>query len=112
MKNIFSAVAQVAVVLAVLFAFGWFFYNLFSPYTAEEIAIKKERCAVGGQDLYVDANGLRADCVKKKDSVSDCLDRWVSAIDEKYNNPDTVSDLRDTEYDKVVRQCQETFGTK
>ena len=112
MKNIFIAVAHVVVVLAVLSAFGWFFYNLFRPYTAEEIAIKKERCAVSGQDLLIDAHGLRVECVKKRDSVSDCLDRWVNVIDEKYNNPDTVSNLRDTEYDKVIKQCQETFGAK
>ena len=48
----------------------------------------------------------------KEDKVQTCIDKYIDAIDEKYNNPDTVSDLREDDYSNVVRTCNEVFGTR
>ncbi|RTL03983.1 hypothetical protein EKK58_11545 [Candidatus Dependentiae bacterium] len=47
----------------------------------------------------------------KEDKVKTCISQYINSIDEKYNNPDTVSDLREDDYSNVVRTCNEVFGT-
>ena len=50
-------------------------------------------------------------CNKEKtDKVFDCIKEYTNWLDEKYNNPDTVSDLREDNYSQVVKTCNETFG--
>lgn len=41
--------------------------------------------------------------------VFNCIREYTRWLDEKYNNPDTVSDLREDEFSKVVKTCNEVF---
>jgi hypothetical protein len=50
------------------------------------------------------------DDIYHPDKVQNCIADYIKTIDEKYNNPDIVSDLREDDYSKVVRTCQEVFG--
>lgn len=43
------------------------------------------------------------------ENVKMCINKYIDAIDEKYNNPDTVSNLAEDDYSKVVKTCNETF---
>jgi len=46
----------------------------------------------------------------KQDKVMECIREYTNWIDEKYNNPDTVSNLREDRYSQVVKTCNEIFG--
>lgn len=111
MKNIenyiFGAIA-VALVLGIVLPL----YLMVRPYTAEKLASMKLNCESNGQMLYVDSRGVQAYCKEKPDEVKECIRLWVESVDEKYNNPDTVSNLHDTSYADVVKQCEETFGSR
>ena len=48
----------------------------------------------------------------KRDKVNDCIREYTRWIYLKYNNPDTVSNLREDNYSQVVRTCNEIFGNK
>lgn len=85
------------------------YYEMFRSYTDEEIREMRSNCASSGGSLQLSASGTSAWCVDKKDPVENCIKMWVDSVDEKYNNPDTVSDLRESEYQDVVKQCEETF---
>lgn len=87
--------------------------------TDEEIAAKNKICDLNGQDVYVYDNfplgGYNVGCKYRKEitnPVMDCIREYTSGIDEKYNNPDTVSNLREDTYSNVVKACDETFGKK
>ena len=41
----------------------------------------------------------------------DCIREYTNGLDEKYNNPDNVSNLREDDYTRVVRTCNEVFGS-
>lgn len=41
-----------------------------------------------------------------------CIRGYTTWIDEKYNNPDTVSNLSEDNYSQVVKTCKEVFGNK
>ena len=47
-----------------------------------------------------------------EDKVITCIQEYTNGIDEKYNNPDTVSNLREDNYSQVVKTCNEIFGKK
>ena len=41
--------------------------------------------------------------------IMKCIREYTNWIDEKYNNPDTVTNLREDNYSNVVRTCNEIF---
>ena len=45
----------------------------------------------------------------KEDKVMNCIKEYTNWIDEKYHNPDTVSNLREDDYSNVVKTCKEIF---
>jgi hypothetical protein len=51
-------------------------------------------------------------CKEKDNPVMDCIKEYTNWLDEKYNNPDTVTDLREDNYSQVVKSCNEVFGNK
>lgn len=46
------------------------------------------------------------------DPVMVCIREYTLWIDEKYNNPDAVSNLSEDNYSQVVKTCKEVFGNK
>lgn len=44
--------------------------------------------------------------------IEKCIGKYVDSIDEKYNNPDTVSNLKDSSFSDAVKTCNEVFGNK
>jgi len=48
----------------------------------------------------------------RKNPVMDCIKEYTNWLDEKYNNPDIVSNLREDDYSKVVETCNKIFGNK
>lgn len=50
--------------------------------------------------------------VTEVDPVMVCIREYTTWIDEKYNNPDTVSNLSEDNYSQVVKTCKEVFGNK
>ncbi len=48
-------------------------------------------------------------CENPKSDVMSCIQEYTRWIDEKYNNPDTVSNLREENYSKVVETCNNIF---
>lgn len=40
-----------------------------------------------------------------------CVREYTNGLDEKYNNPDTVSNMQDEDYSSVVKTCNEIFGS-
>lgn len=42
----------------------------------------------------------------------DCIRKYNESIENKYNNPDTVSDLREDNFSNAVKTCNEVFGKK
>lgn len=47
-----------------------------------------------------------------KPTPMDCIREYTEWLDEKYNNPDNVSNLREDDYSQVVRTCNEIFWEK
>jgi len=39
-----------------------------------------------------------------------CIKEYTNWIKKKYNNPDTVSNLREDNYSKVVETCNKIFN--
>ena len=48
----------------------------------------------------------------KEDKVMDCIREYTDWLDEKYNNPDNVSNLKEDDYSQVVKTCNEIFWEK
>ena len=49
---------------------------------------------------------------KVRDKVMDCIREYTEGIDQKYNNPDHVTNLREDQYSNVVKTCNDIFGEK
>lgn len=79
--------------------------------TTQEVEEQKKICELTWQELRLNNLWYSGWCANKTDKVQDCIDSYIDAIDEKYNNPDTVSDLREDDYSTVVKTCNETFWT-
>jgi len=47
-----------------------------------------------------------------EDKVMKCIKEYTNGLDEKYNNPDHVTNLREDEYSNVVKTCNEIFWDK
>lgn len=95
-----------------LLTFSILFLSSCIRLTDSEIEEWKKFCELAGKDFYLFSEGHRYTCEQKEDKVQKCIDGYIDAIDEKYNNPDTVSDLREDDYSKVVKTCKETFWEK
>lgn len=78
----------------------------------DEIEEWKKLCELAWKDFYLYPNGTNYSCEQKEDKVKKCINSYIDTIDEKYNNPDTVSDLREDDYSTVVKTCNETFWTR
>ena len=79
--------------------------------TQKERLDKIKQC----KELWLDyrASGNTIYCNSEKtDKVFDCIKEYTNWINEKYNNPDTVSNLREDNYSQIVKTCNEIFGTK
>lgn len=81
--------------------------------TQDEIDAKQKLCDLGWQQVkFDDTFWDRLYCwykIKEQDKVMDCMKEYTRWIDEKYNNPDTVTNLREDEYSNVVKTCNEIF---
>ena len=84
-----------------------------SPPTDIEIEQHKKLCEISGKQLIIDAgSNYHMWCKEKDNPVMDCIKEYTNWLDEKYNNPDTVTDLREDNYSQVVKSCNEVFGNK
>ncbi len=77
--------------------------------TQAEINEKQKMCDINWEVVNV-ASNWRLWCNYKKDPVMDCVREYRNGLDEKYNNPDTVSNMQDEDYSSVVKACNEIFG--
>lgn len=79
--------------------------------TQEEMLNKKQECTdLGFTSYYNSAFWERIVCSYKiQDPVMKCIEEYTNWLDEKYNNPDIVTNLREDEYSNVVRTCNEIF---
>ena len=41
--------------------------------------------------------------------IMNCIREYTNWLNEKYNNPDTVTNLREDNYSNVVKTCNEIF---
>lgn len=81
--------------------------------TDEEIAKQKRICDINGQVVHIwDSPSYNLWCQSKDNEVMECIRKYNTSIENKYNNPDTVSDLREDNYSNVVKTCNEVFGKK
>lgn len=83
--------------------------------TDAEYAEQKKMCDINNEELYVYTWGFGSPllgCKKKEEKVMDCIRKYNESIENKYNNPDTVSDLREDNFSNAVKTCNEVFGKK
>lgn len=82
--------------------------------TQEEIDTIKKRCEINWQDFRLNKNNIPYCAYTKtgEEKVMVCIKEYTNWLDEKYNNPDTVSNLREDNYSNVVRTCNEIFWDK
>lgn len=81
-----------------------------SPPTKEEVVKQKEICDISNMNTI--SNWMSVFCSYRTDPVMVCIRGYTTWIDEKYNNPDTVSNLSEDNYSQVVKTCKEVFGNK
>lgn len=106
---------EIFIVFVFVTFIGTITYPLFKEhsYTTEEREEFRAMCEMNGQVMRIDMNGnKRLYCSTPENPVFDCIDKYVDSVDEKYNNPDTVSGLSEDGYSTVVKTCKETFGKK
>ena len=76
----------------------------------EEKLNKIKECDALNLEYYINNISDKIICAyPKKDKVQECIENYIDAIDEKYNNPDIVTDLREDDYSNAVKTCNETF---
>ena len=82
--------------------------------TQEEKLNKIEECKAIWYWYYL--NGFdEINCsssITTRSPVMDCIKEYTNWLDEKYNNPDHVTNLREDNYSNVVKTCNEIFWTK
>jgi len=83
-----------------------------SPPTQQEIDEQKKICDINWEELYINLATNEPTCLSKMytTSVMECVKEYTNWLDEKYNNPDTVTNLKEDDYSKVVKTCNEVFG--
>lgn len=80
-------------------------------YSAEEIAKQEYLCKIQWKQMYVDPMTLYCD-TKQDTELMKCIKEFTNGLYVKYDNPDTVSNLREDEFSNVVKACNEVFGEK
>lgn len=81
--------------------------------TQEEKLTKIKECEELGWQVYIWSSfWTHIDCNEKEDKVLKCIKEYTNWLNEKYNNPDTVSNLREDNYSQVVKICNEIFWDK
>ena len=73
----------------------------------------KPVCEAVWKEVYIDYN-WNINCTTKDTTteVDRCIDKYIDSIDEKYNNPDIVSNLADSNFSEAVKTCNEVFVKK
>lgn len=78
--------------------------------TQEEIDAQKRICEINWEELRINyENRVYCESKPKKTTTMDCIKEYTNWLDEKYNNPDNVNNLREDEYSKVVETCNKIF---
>ena len=77
--------------------------------TDEEIAEYKRVCEMWWEKLKYSLNGYWEILTRCYNPVEDCIKEYTEGIDQKYNNPDTVTNLREDNYSEVVKTCNDIF---
>ena len=81
--------------------------------TQEEILKEYKKCeAIWQQWRYEEWFWWSVWCDNKEtneDKIMRCVREYTNWLDEKYNNPDTVTNLREDNYSNVVKTCNEIF---
>ena len=83
--------------------------------TPQEIDEWKKYCQSVWQNFRLHEDSIFWDvyyCDEKPNKVLECIQEYTKWLDEKYNNPDTVSDLVEENYSQVVKTCNEIFNNK
>ncbi len=75
----------------------------------EKLQIKKD-CAGLWYKTFLDADN-NASCSRGRieDKVMKCIKEYTNWLDEKYNNPDIITNLREDDYSNVVKACSDVF---
>lgn len=79
--------------------------------TNSEIEAQKKLCKLNGKEIHI-RNDYDMGCRSKPTPVMDCIEEYTNWLDEKYNNPDHITNLREDNYSQVVKTCNEVFGEK
>ena len=95
---------KIILLLALTFIFSW----CEKQKTFEENKAKIKECEELWVWYYLGSHWIKCD-LYRIDKVQDCIQMYVNSIQEKYRNPDVISDLREEDYSKVVETCQKTF---
>lgn len=87
--------------------------GMFSSYTPQQrldnLNAMKPVCDAQDKQTLINEGTWEAYC-SYNNLVQDCIDKYIDSIDEKYNNPDTVSQLQDSNFSEAVKTCNEVFG--
>lgn len=82
-----------------------------APPTDAEIETQQKICTLNNQDIWItEAPSYKMYCKKKINPVMDCIEEYTNGLDEKYNNPDTVSNLSEDNFSQVAYTCNNIFG--
>lgn len=113
MKKEWFTLVELIVVITIL-AILWIMTHIsltenmeWTNITQEDRLKQIEDCREMGFWYWLHHNG-RIIC-KKEDKVMDCIKEYTNWLDEKYNNPDIITNLREDEYSNVVKTCNEIF---
>lgn len=81
--------------------------------TPQEIEEWKKYCESAWQEfVLLEGPSDSYKCNHKQDKVMVCIKEYTNWLYEKYNNPDTVSNLKEENYSQAVKTCNEIFGNK
>ena len=78
--------------------------------THEENLAKKQECFELWYKTYLEASwNINCSSSRAESPVMECIREYTEVIDEKYNNPDHVTNLIEDDYSNVVKTCNEIF---
>lgn len=80
--------------------------------TKDELKEYKKNCEDFGSQFRISRDWKDWVCETKPDKVMECIREYTYWLDEKYNNPDNVSNLKEDDYSQVVKTCNEIFWEK
>ncbi len=79
--------------------------------TDEEIEAQEKICEINWRAVYIYSD-YTFTCRHKETPIMDCIKEYTEWLDQKYNNPDHVTNLREDTYSEVVKTCNEVFWEK